>query len=187
MGKNEKVRGVGTKIKLVKESLGLSLKSIGQATGMTAGSIGRFINGQMDPKKEWVDRFCESYHVEKEWMLHGSGAPRFTKEIEKEKSTVGERLAALREEKGLSRQNMADLLGITDAAYRNIERGIRGLTEKNAQKIEKELDVGAPWLLYGDEEKKDYPVSQEMIAYLWSDEEERKRLWTELAADEMDG
>ena len=51
------------------------------------------------------------------------------------------------------------------------------LTVENAQKIEDEYGVGAEWLLYGDESKKDYPVGRKMIEWLWENKEERERIW----------
>jgi transcriptional regulator with XRE-family HTH domain len=49
------------------------------------------------------------------------------------KEKVAERIRLLRQQKGLSQQNLADELGITVAAYSNIERGV---TDVNMTRLE---------------------------------------------------
>ena len=81
----------------------------------------------------------------------------------KNKSGAGKRLKQLREELGIKHKDMADIVQIARPMYGRIENGFIGLTVENAQKIEDRFGVGSEWLLYGDEEKKRYPVGRRMI------------------------
>ena len=53
----------------------------------------------------------------------------------------------------------------------------RMLSVISAKKNADAFDVGYEWLLYGVEERQDYPVNDKMIKWLWSDVELRKKIW----------
>ena len=48
------------------------------------------------------------------------------------------------------------------------------LSDRLIEYISDFCDVGKEWILYGDEKKKDFPVNEDMIRYLWKNEEIRK-------------
>ena len=169
MGENERIR-------IVKEKLGLSQLEIGDATGMSATSIGRFLNGKAHPSESWIERFCVYYHVDKDWLVSGAG--EFTGE--KKENNVGARLKEMRKELGLKQKDVCEVLGITKSTYARIETSRVCLSEKYAKKIEERYGYGVRWILFGDEEKKEYPVIDKMIEYLWKNEEERKKLWEKM-------
>jgi len=50
------------------------------------------------------------------------------------------------------------------------------MTRLYAEKIEKAYGIGADWLLYGREECKDYPCDDEMISFLKSNPQARKKV-----------
>ena len=175
---NEQLR---ENIKTAKDELNLTLKKIGDATGKSDASISRMLSGSMAISESWVEQFCEAYHIDKDWLMNGTGTPVFTKNLTdidtKNKSGAGKRLRQLREELGLKQQDMAEVVQIARPMYGRIENGFCGLTEENAQKIEDRFGVGAEWILYGDDERKNYPIGRRMIEWLWKHEDERKRLW----------
>ena len=68
---------------------------------------------------------------------------------------------------------------INHATINRVEFGAK-LTEKQAIKISEVLEVGIEWLLKGDEAKKDYPIDQRMIHWLWKHEDERREIWNRM-------
>lgn len=68
------------------------------------------------------------------------------------KEKLAERIRLCREPKGLSQQNVADELGITVAAYSNIERGITDVAVSRVFQIAEIFDVPATRLIE-DQEK----------------------------------
>lgn len=69
-------------------------------------------------------------------------------EIMKEK--LGERLRFIRTQQGLSQQNVADELGITVAAYSNIERGVTNINITRLYEIAEILKTTPSKLLEDD-------------------------------------
>jgi transcriptional regulator with XRE-family HTH domain len=63
------------------------------------------------------------------------------------KEKVAERIRIARLSKGLSQQNVADELGITVAAYSNIERGVTDISVTRAFQIADVLSVNPSHLL----------------------------------------
>ncbi len=69
------------------------------------------------------------------------------------KEKLAERIRLCRVSKGLSQQNIADELGITVAAYSNIERGITDVSVSRVFQIAEIFDVPAAQLI--EEQVKD--------------------------------
>ena len=169
------------KIRAVKDSLGLTLRSIADHTGVTATTVSNIISGKMKPREKWLQSFCQAYHISYDWLTTGDGSPVFTQEVSdfemQDSRGAGKRLVQIRKEYGYTQKVMYDILGITQAMYSRIENGGARLTVENAKKIEDALGVGADWILYGDETRKVYPLGRRMSEYLWRHPEERERLW----------
>ena len=165
----------------VKALLGLTNRKIAEATSVAHTTVSRYVNGEADVTDEWAEKICEAYHIDIEWLRSGSGEPVFTGQVDgtvtKDASDAGKRLVEMRHELGLLQKDVREVLNLTHTAYSRIENGHARLTEENAQKIEDEYGIGSEWLLYGDEEKKKYPVGKRMIEWLWKNEDERERIW----------
>ena len=54
----------------------------------------------------------------------------------------------------------------------------------SAERIAGAVKVGVDWLLYGNEEKKHYPVNDRLVAWLWHHEDLRKILWEKIENEE---
>ena len=65
-----------------------------------------------------------------------------------------------------------------------IEKNTTKLTPFTSARIEEAFDVGADWLMYGDDGKKDFPVSKKLIDWLWTKPEIRAKLWKKMKQDE---
>ena len=62
-------------------------------------------------------------------------------------SNLSERIRQIRLQKGLSQENMADMLGLSTTAYGDMERGRTELSFSRLENISKLLDVPLPELL----------------------------------------
>ena len=62
-------------------------------------------------------------------------------------SNLSEKIRQIRLQKGLSQENMADMLGLSTTAYGDIERGRTELSVSRLENVAKLLDVPLPELL----------------------------------------
>jgi XRE family transcriptional regulator, regulator of sulfur utilization len=62
-------------------------------------------------------------------------------------TNLAERIRQIRLQKGLSQENMADMLGLSTTAYGDMERGRTELSVSRLENIAKLLDVALPDLL----------------------------------------
>ncbi|MFC5409696.1 helix-turn-helix domain-containing protein [Larkinella bovis] len=63
---------------------------------------------------------------------------------------ISTQIRLLRQQKGYSQENMADMLGLSTTAYGDIERGKTDLTVSRLQQISTALGTTAPQLLSGE-------------------------------------
>ena len=168
-------------LKTVKACLKLTLQNIADATDVTNATVSRYTSGIMEIPVSWAEKFCSAFHVDKDWFISGDGDPIFKEKPQiKQKDGAGMRLKQIRNELGLNQKTVYSILGINSSNYSKIENDHTTLTMENARKIEDAFGYGADWLLYGDEEKKEYPVCRRMIEYLWQHKEEREQLWEKM-------
>ena len=167
----------------VKNILKLSVRRIASATNKASSMVGCYFNGTKNPPKDWIDKFCDIYCIDKDWLINGTDEPVFTGKpdisvISKSSSDgAGMRVRQVRKKAGLSQTEFGEKIGLSQTGIYAIERGTTNLTSFSAAKIEEQFNVGADWLMYGDEEKKDFPVSKKLIDWLWENEDVRKTLW----------
>lgn len=175
-------------IQTVKAQLKLTNKSIAQKTGVTQATVSRYLSGTMIITDSWLKAFCDSFHVDYEWIRKGSGDPVITDTTSaidrNDVSGAGQRLAQIRKELGLDQSQMFELLGIKRTMYSRIENGRSKLSVEHAKKIESKFGIGAKWLLYGEVGKKNYPVCERMEEWLWNHEDERARIWKMMREEE---
>jgi transcriptional regulator with XRE-family HTH domain len=67
--------------------------------------------------------------------------PRPPKNVVATKEEIGRRLRAIRDARGVTQVELAELLGIDQSNVSSIERGVRGLTVHQAVKLAKALKV----------------------------------------------
>lgn len=115
-----------------------------------------------------------------EWLETGNG-PIFYDENgaqvrEHKIEAASVRLKELREARKLNYKEFSKTVGVNAETYRNLEQGTRLLTERQAKKIADACDVGIDWLLYGEENTKEYPINDRMIEFLKEHPEVRAEL-----------
>ena len=78
-----------------------------------------------------------------------------------------ERIRDMMNERGIKTNKELSLLsGISTTRLSDIMAEKNKLTEDKARKIADALKVGVDWILYGDQEKKYFPVNGKMIEWL---------------------
>jgi transcriptional regulator with XRE-family HTH domain len=76
--------------------------------------------------------------------------PRAPKSVAIAKDQVGQRVRAIRQKRGLTQQELADLLGTNQSHVANVERGERGVTIHQIVKMAKALQASTDEILLGD-------------------------------------
>lgn len=79
---------------------------------------------------------------------------------------VGERLRAIRKQKGLTQAEVAEKANLNDKYYSEVERGIRNITLVNLQKIARSLGVPLADIFSFSVERQSSPEAQEAAALL---------------------
>jgi len=90
--------------------------------------------------------------------------------------SAGDRLCVVFKDSGLSQYEFCKRTGVARSMFGYIMNGSRQMMRRYAEKIEKVYGIGADWLLYGREECKDYPCDDEMISFLKSNPQARKKV-----------
>ncbi len=62
---------------------------------------------------------------------------------------IGERIKSAREKKGLTQEQLAEMLGLTSKHISEIERGVSGLSLPALMKMNQYLGTSADYILYG--------------------------------------
>ena len=173
----------------VKNTLSVSLRRIATATGKAVAVVNCYFNGKKNPPEDWINTFCAVYCVDKDWLINGAGEearePVFTGQpalsvFLKSSQNAGDRVRAVRKEAGLTQTEFGKRIGISQHAVFDLEKDNTKLTPFSAGRIEDQFDIGADWLMFGDEGKKNFPVSDKLIKWLWKNEDVRERLWREM-------
>lgn len=183
--RSEKSLEIAGRIAIVKTDLSLSNNLIAEKTNVSEITVSRYLRGKLRITKAWLNRFSDSYHIDCDWLVSGDGEPRYTElpkasEV-KDRSKAGERVLQMRSELKLNQKDVCDVLDIKRVMYSRIENGKSLLTEENARKLEEAYGYGSEWLLYGDETKKEFPVTGKMIEWLWDNKEERQKIWAKMS------
>lgn len=141
--------------------------------------MARIEAGKVVLSDEFLLKVCGTFHVNPSFFTGEIDIDEAVRVVspEEKKKQVGNRLKQMRIEKGLTLKELSDLVGLSDSQLCLIENGTSTLTEKRAVILGEALEVGIEWLLYGDEEKKYFPVNGKMIEWLKTHPEERERIW----------
>lgn len=99
---------------------------------------------------------------------------------------TGDRLREIRQERGLSQKAFAEKAGLSQRRYLDIENGKRRITVKSLKKLEETYGVGRDYLLYGHEESRNYPLTDEMIRFLQRSEKTREMVFREMQSQKAD-
>ena len=162
------------KISNLRAYLKLSQASFGKAINLSPTHIARFEKGNCIPSDDIVHTICDVFEVDPRYFS-GELALEEAVEIRNLEAGIPQRLKDAREEKGWSQYRLAKESGVPYPIINRVEKGEK-LTLKQGLKLAETLEVGIDWLMYGDEDKKRWPVEL-MSNWLWQNEDVRKELW----------
>ena len=167
------------KIVELKNKLGLSRASFAKALDISPSQMARIEAGKVVLSDEFLLKVCGTFHVNPSFFTGEVDIEDAVTVVspEEKKKQVGKRLKKMRIEKGLTLKELSALVGLSYSQLSLIENGEYMLTEKRAADIGEALEVGVEWLLYGDEEKKYFPLNEQMAQWLWKHPEIREQIW----------
>lgn len=172
---------LSVRIRNLRAYLQLSQAAFAEPLGLSPTHIARFEKGVSTPTSETIDAICKVFSVDKRYFEETNASISIEEAVEKmnpEEGIAG-RLKIARDAKGWSQNELAKRADVNQATINRVEFGAK-LTEKQAVKLAETLEVGLEWLLKGDEKKKNYPVDQRMIHWLWRHEDERREIWNRM-------
>lgn len=178
-------------------ALGLSKAEFGRQIGYSPTHIARLERGETKPRMEVINKIADNYGIDIQYFTDDmtlgdatANSDRWNHRKWVKKDDIDDdvpylydggasvRIKELRKEYGLSQRSFAKIANVDSSMISMIESGKdRMLSVISAKKIADAFDVGYEWLLYGVEERRDYPVNDKMIKWLWSDVELRKKIW----------
>lgn len=124
-------------------------------------------SGERVPKITSVYYIASAFGVDPRWLA-GEDVPKYpaaeepepVAEDAAEPEDTGYRIKELRARRKLSIAKLAAKSGVSAGQITRIETGTRNLTEAVAEKLANALDVEADWLLYGDTEPTEVPMTE---------------------------
>ena len=140
--------GLPARLRKARKQLGLTRKGLGQKVGRDPKVAAKIEAGERMPTVGTVARLASGLNVSAGWLGFGigdqaqSGAATTT-------DGMGNRLGAVRIERGLSKAALARLLDLSAIAIANIEKGAQTSLDV-LEAIAKALGVSPAWLAYGE-------------------------------------
>jgi len=167
------------KIRMIRETLGLSQAALGKSIGLTGAHISRLETGISAITDEILEKYIAVFGVDPEWLNSEKEDEkvRFTGQKIDGFSTLGDRIREMRLEMDLSQKKFAEYAGVQPGDINRVEAGKAALGPQSLKRIAEAFHVGIEWLRYGDESKKAYPVDGKMIEYLWQNEKLREMIY----------
>lgn len=164
----------GPRIKELRKYLGITSKEFGKLIGVDTSTAFQYENNTTEKA---VDRICDMLHISREYF-EGKIPVEDAISYSGNNHMRVERIKTMMREKGIRKNKELSLMsGVSQSRLSEIFKESCPLTIDKARKISSALCVGVDWLLYGDEGKKDYPVNEDMVEWLWQHPEIRKYLW----------
>ena len=129
-----------------KNDLGMSAASL--TSGMSTGTAFLIERRQTLPRIDTIERFAAALGVSPSWLAYGDG-PEDAIPAESAAAMIGQRLAEVRQQRGLSRQALGDAAGLTGQTVANIE--VHGMLPRvdTVEMLAKILDISPSWLAFG--------------------------------------
>lgn len=174
----------GKKIRRIREYLGYSRTDFGNLIGYSDSHLARMEKDQVVVRQPVIDRICGKFNVDPAYFTN-MDVDDISKAVERNEEeydhlSASERVKLLRESKGWSQLQLAEKSGMEQPYLSNIENEKHDLYPKQAEKLADCLKVGTEYLLTGNLKKKNYPVNNKMIDWLWEHEDVRKGIWEKM-------
>lgn len=163
----------GERIHELRNILSISAESFGRRCNITHRHLLRIEGGDYPVTEELAQRIQDEFDVPIEWLTGKTDELLINSE-----TTAVDRLEEVLRESGLSQSEFCRRLGASKATLSLIFAGKHKVTTNLALRIESVFHIGADWLLYGDENAKECPLSNEMVLWLKKHPEKREIVWS---------
>ncbi len=148
------MKGIGKRLKELRQALGLSQKEFGKRIGRSWRAIQNYEAEQRVPDETTLKLIEVLFNVNPEWLREGKGkmfedsslAKLLLEGLAYEK---GKRLSVIRHSLGLSKKEFAEALGIDEFLLHLYESGKRKLPETLISKLRDRFNVNPKWLKEG--------------------------------------
>lgn len=169
----------GILILKLRKYLGITTKEFGSKIGIDTSTEFQYENNGRVPEKI-IGTICNVFNVNKEYF-EGKISVEDSISLSGDNHMRVERIKLLMNERNIStNKELAELSKVSTSRLSEILRENCPLSLDKAKKIADALDVGVDYILYGDETKKDNPVNDNLIRWLWSHPEIRKEIWDKI-------
>lgn len=161
------------RIQQLRENLGLRRTEFGAKLGYSYEQIQRMEDGLIAVTDDLCEKICEEYKVSMAWLQEKDVCEEPCKNEEQRRA---QRFRQAYMESGITYRDLAKRSHTAVSMLSDVMSGRKSLTMKYAKKLEETLGVSADWLLYGDEESKEYPLTDAMMKYIKTHPEIRKEI-----------
>lgn len=129
-----------------KHDIGMSAASL--TSGLSTGTAFLIERRQTIPRIDTIERFAFALGVSPSWLAYGEG-PEDAVQADAVGTGLGQRLTTARKGRGLSRQALGLIAGLTGQTVANIE--VHGMNPRvdTVEILAKALKVKASWLAFG--------------------------------------
>lgn len=166
----------GKLLRELRSYLKISVKDFGSKLGVAPTTIYWYENGGTLTESH-IEDICNEFDVDINYFK-GKMTLEEAVDYSGDNHQRIERIRSLMQKKGIStNKELSKLSGVSTTRLSDIMTEKNMLTEDKAKKIADALDVGVDWILYGEEVRKDYPINDEMLKWLWNNPDIRKELW----------
>lgn len=158
----------GKLLRELRHYLKISVRDFSSRLGVVPTTIYWYENGGTLTESHIKD-ICQAFNVDKEYFkgMQSIIPDAITRDMMNERGIK-------------TNKELSLLSGISTTRLSDIMAEKNKLTEDKARKIADALEVGVDWILYGDQEKKYFPVNGKMIEWLKTHPEERERIWEKM-------
>lgn len=115
---------IGERIKVVRKKHGLTQTQLSEMTYISRSHISRVENGFEKPSKRLIKLVSVALNVEYDWLMYGQ-----EKDEKKETFSLSEKMKAIRVENGLSIDEVAEKMTVSESYVFRVENGFEKPSE----------------------------------------------------------
>jgi len=135
-------KGIGKRIELLRQKIGLSQRMFGRLIGRSEGYVSKIESGKMTPTPEIIHTISNVFGVSEEWIQSGDGSIG-------QGASLGERIKAARRAREYTQAELAEEIGCTRNTVGLVERGVVRPGEELFKTLCGRLWLDETWLLTG--------------------------------------
>ena len=145
------------KLSLTMQQAGISQSELSNLTGISKGTISRYLQGKFIPKQKAVTLIAKALNVSTDYFAQ----PDTDSELSDCDNNLGAKIRAARLAKGLTQEELGHLLGVEKSAIAKYENGrVVNLKQATLKSISQILDIPASELIAGSDNQQELNVNK---------------------------